>query len=411
MTDPKDPAAMTPALRCRGIEKRFGGSAPPEPARAVLAGVDLDVAPGSLTAVLGPSGGGKTTLLRIVAGLETPDAGAVSLFGRQVSGPRGFVPPESRRVGLVFQDYALFPHLTVLGNVAFGTPGPAGLSRARGALRMVGLSDFAARRPHELSGGEQQRVALARALAPEPEIVLLDEPFSNLDAPGRAGVRYEVAQLLERLGATAVLVTHDREEAFLLADRVALLLDGRVVRLGRPEELARDPGSRKAAMFLGESNFLPGKKEGREATCEIGRVELLPAASGVLPPAGPVEVLLPLDGLLVEPFAAERHGSGASATLTRASFHGAFQILEARLPSGALLRVRSPAREIWQGLLRPGQRVGLRPAGPVPAFPRDGTDADPRDGTDAGPREETDAFPREGADTTGHRRPGAARAI
>ena len=377
--------AAAPALCCRGIEKSFPGNGSQDGDRAVLAGVDLEVASGGLTAILGPSGGGKTTLLRIVAGLDTPDAGKVSLGGRTVTGPRGFVPPERRRVGFVFQDYALFPHLTALENVAFGVPGPAGLPRAWGALQMVGLSELAGQRPHELSGGEQQRVALARALAPEPALLLLDEPFSNLDAPRRAGVREEVAQLLRRLGTTAVLVTHDREEAFLLADRVVLLLGGRVIRSGRPEELARDPGSRAAARFLGESNFLPGESDGRSAACEIGQVELLPPASGGAPPRGAVEVLLPLDGLIVEPFAARR-GPGVSAVLTRASFHGAFQLVEARLPSGNCIRARSPAREVWQGLLRPGQRVRFRPAGPVPAFPpRDPDPSRPSSAPRAGP--------------------------
>ena len=367
MSRARGPAAGKPALSCRAIEKAFPGNGDPD--RTVLAGVDLDVLPGSLTAVLGPSGGGKTTLLRIVAGLEMADCGEVRLLGRTVSGMGVFVPPESRRVGLVFQEYALFPHLSALQNVAFGVPGPAGLTRAWGALQMVGLSEVAGQRPHELSGGEQQRVALARALAPEPAVVLLDEPFSNLDAPRRAGVREEVAQLLRRLGATAVLVTHDREEAFLLADRVVLLLEGRVVRAGSPEELARDPGSRAGAEFLGETNFLPGASDGKAAICEIGPVEILPPASGEGPPRGPVEVLLPLDGLVVEPLLEPERSAATTAVLTRASFHGAFWLIEARLPSGTGIAARSPARETWQGLLRPGQRVGLRPAGPVPVFP------------------------------------------
>jgi len=216
-------------------------------------------------------------------------------------------------------------------------------------------------------------VALARALAPEPAVVLLDEPFSNLDAPRRAGVREEVAQLLRRLDATAVLVTHDRAAAFLPAGQAVFLLDGRVVRSGRPEELARDPGSRAGAEFLGEINFLPGESDGKTALCEIGRVEILPPASGEERPRGPVEVLLPLDGLLVEPFVDEERAGSPVAVLTRAAFHGAFQLIEARLPSGRSIAARSPAREIWQGLLRPGQRVGLRPAGPVPVFPRSRT--------------------------------------
>ena len=302
-----------------------------------------------------------------MAGLEAADAGEVRLLGRTVSSGDVFVPPEQRRVGLVFQEYALFPHLSALQNVAFGVPGPAGLTKAWGALQLVGLSERAGQHPHELSGGEQQRVALARALAPEPAVVLLDEPFSNLDAPRRAGVREEVAQLLRGLGATAVLVTHDREEAFLLADRVVLLLDGTVVRSGTPEDLARDPGSRAGAEFLGETNFLPGESDGSVAVCELGSVEILPPSSGEAP-RGRVEVMLPLDGLVVEPFAAG--DPGIPAVLTRTQFHGAFQLIEMRLPSGNPIAARSPAREIWQGRLRPGQEVGLRPAGPVPVFPK-----------------------------------------
>ncbi len=349
------------ALEVQGVSKSFvadGG-------RVVLEDLDLEVAPGSLTAILGPSGGGKTTLLRVICGLEAADSGAIRLFGREVAGPKVFVAPEERRVGIVFQDYALFPHLSALRNVAFGVPGPAGLARAWGALQRLGLSDVADRRPEKLSGGEQQRVALARALAPEPSLLLLDEPFSNLDASLRAGVRSQVASLLRRLGTTTVLVTHDREEAFSLADRVVLLLEGRIRGAGAPEELARHPGSREAARFLGETNLLPGTSDGRTAVCELGRLSLLAGA-----PAGPVDVLLPLDRFEVAPFAGDDHPAApVVAALTRASFHGPYQMLSARLPSGFELTIRSPARETRQGLLRPGQRVGLSVRGPVAAFP------------------------------------------
>ncbi len=354
--------ASVPALEIRRLSRNFASDG----GRNVVADLDLTIAPGGVTALLGPSGGGKTTLLRMICGLETADAGTIRLFGREVTGPTVFVPPERRRVGIVFQDYALFPHLSALRNVAFGVPGPAGLTRAWGALQSLGLSEVAYRRPDRLSGGEQQRVALARALAPRPSLLLLDEPFSNLDAALRAGVREEVAALLRQLGTTAVLVTHDREEAFSLADRVALLLDGRVRGEGKPEELARNPGSPEAARFLGETNLIPATSDGASAACEFGRIELASPA-----PAGPVRVLLPLDRFEIEPFMGAAGPGRVVAVLTRASFHGAFQLLGARLPSGAEVTIRVPATETWQGLLRAGQRVGLAVRGPVAAFPPD----------------------------------------
>ena len=216
-------------VRCRGLTKIFGA------VRAVD-DMSLDVDPGEIVALLGPSGCGKTTFLRLIAGFERPDAGSVLLADEEVAGPGRFLPPERRRIGMVFQDYALFPHLSVADNVAFGLARRRRLS-ARGAhrdaaesvgrlLALVGLEGLGARLPHEISGGQQQRVALARALAPAPAVVLLDEPFSNLDATLRAEVRAEVRGILREAGATAVFVTHDQEEALSLADRVAVMRAG-----------------------------------------------------------------------------------------------------------------------------------------------------------------------------------------
>ena len=220
-----------PALRVRGLEKRYGDV-------EVLRGIDLDVERGEFLALLGPSGCGKTTALRVVAGFERPHAGSIEIGGDRVydataSGGR-WVPPEGRRVGMVFQDYALFPHLSVARNIAFGLPRNAANREARvtSALATVGLAGLGDRTPDQLSGGQQQRVALARALAPEPEVILLDEPFSNLDADLRASVREEVRQILREAGMTAVLVTHDQEEALSIADRVAVMLDGKIVQVG-----------------------------------------------------------------------------------------------------------------------------------------------------------------------------------
>ena len=213
---------------------------------------------GEVVAILGPSGCGKTTLLRLIAGFERPEAGTIEVAGRIVSDARTWVPPEARCVGMVFQDYALFPHLTVAENIGFGLSRRARPSRVPELLSIVGLDDLGRRYPHELSGGQQQRVALARALAPAPELVLLDEPWSNVDPHLRETLRAEVAEIIRPLGVTAVLVTHDREEAFSLADRIALMRDGKIVQEGTSEELYFAPASRWAAEFVGAGNVLTG---------------------------------------------------------------------------------------------------------------------------------------------------------
>ncbi len=238
-------------IRLDGVGKRFGDV-------VAVHETSLCVERGEVLALLGPSGCGKTTLLRLVAGFERPDAGTVEVGGRVVAGPGTWVPPERRRVGMVFQDYALFPHLTVAENVGFGLARRERGVRVPELLRLVGLDAHARRYPHELSGGEQQRVALARALAPRPELVLLDEPWSNLDGSLRESLRAEVADILRPLGVTIVLVTHDREEAFSLASRIALMRDGTILQAGPPEELYFAPRSRWAAEFVGAGNVLSG---------------------------------------------------------------------------------------------------------------------------------------------------------
>ena len=234
-----------------GVTKRFGDTVAVDEASLCVDG-------GEIVAILGPSGCGKTTLLRLVAGFEHPDAGTVEIGGRIVGGAGAWVAPEERRVGMVFQDYALFPHLTVSENVGFGLRRRARGARVAELLAMVGLGDLGRRYPHELSGGQQQRVALARALAPAPELVLLDEPWSNVDPFLRETLRGEVAEIIRPLGVTAVLVTHDREEAFSLADRVALMRDGAIIQEGTAEELYFSPSSRWAAEFVGAVNVLSG---------------------------------------------------------------------------------------------------------------------------------------------------------
>ena len=238
-------------IRLESVTKRFGDV-------VAVDGVSLCVERGEVIAILGPSGCGKTTLLRLVAGFERSETGTVEVAGRIVDDTRTWAPPEARRVGMVFQDYALFPHLTVTENVGFGLPRRARPGRVPELLSVVGLGDLGRRYPHELSGGEQQRVALARALAPAPELVLLDEPWSNVDPYLRETLRAEVAEIIRPLGVTAVLVTHDREDAFSLADRVALMREGTIVQDGTAEELYFSPSSRWAAEFVGAANVLTG---------------------------------------------------------------------------------------------------------------------------------------------------------
>jgi iron(III) transport system ATP-binding protein len=244
-------------------------------AQPVLRGVDLDVPAGSLTAVLGLSGCGKTTLLRVIAGFERAERGRVSLGSRVLDDGHTYIPPERRGIGYVPQEGALFPHLTVRGNVGFGLSREERRGAAVGELlEMVGLASLAERYPHQLSGGEQQRVALARALARRPEVLLLDEPFSSLDASLRAHVREEVHALLRAQGVTSVLVTHDQEEALSLADTVAVLRDGTIVQGGTPDQLYTRPADVELARFLGAVNLIDADFERGTARTSLGMLAL-----------------------------------------------------------------------------------------------------------------------------------------
>ena len=271
------------ALTVQGVTKSFG----PTP---VLSGVDLHVPAGSFTALLGPSGCGKTTLLRLIAGFDEPDTGTIAVADRTVVGAGRSVPARSRGIGFVPQEGGLFPHLTVAANVAFGLPRRQRKDRTRiaGLLELVGLSpDLADRAPHQLSGGQQQRVALARALAPQPSLVLLDEPFSSLDAGLREETRAGVAAALSAAGATTVLVTHDQAEALSMADQVAVMRGGRLVQLTDPRTLYRRPSDLDVATFVGEAVVLDAEVRDGRAHCALGDVVLeRPVADG------PVRVLL-----------------------------------------------------------------------------------------------------------------------
>jgi iron(III) transport system ATP-binding protein len=353
---PADPA---PALRVQGLKKRFGD-------QEVLRGIDLAAARGEFLALLGPSGCGKTTALRLIAGFEHPDAGTIEVGGELVSDadrPGGrWVPPEGRRVGMVFQDYALFPHLSVARNVAFGLPRTMRdrERRVAAALETVGLGGLGERTPDRLSGGQQQRVALARALVPEPEVILLDEPFSNLDAELRSAVREEVRQILREAGATAVLVTHDQEEALSIADRVAVMLEGKIVQAGPPEELYHRPASRAIADFVGDAQFLPGEAAGRRAQTALGAIPLHAHLDG------PVDLLLRPEMLRLAP-AADADERATMATIVSRAFFGHDQLLTLRLDSGPTLKARLGA----YGGFRPGDRVGVTVRGGALAYPRE----------------------------------------
>ncbi len=340
-----------PALQCVGIGKRFGDL-------PVVGGFDLHVPRGEICALLGPSGCGKTTALRLIAGFERLDRGRVVIGDRLVacaeSGREVHLPPEQRRVGMVFQDYALFPHLSVRGNVGFGLP--RGLrAAADAALALVGLQDLGERMPAHLSGGQQQRVALARALAPRPDVLLLDEPFSNLDASLRARVRAEVRDILREAGATAVLVTHDREEAFTVADRVAVMLDGRVAQIGCPEDVALRPRTRAISDFLGEAQYLPGTANGRTVRCALGTAPLY------TPLYGPVTVVVPPEAVCLDRIGDD---DGARGVVLHRQFLGHSFLLTVALDTGPTLTVRSGVHDAPETR----QRVAVRLAGPVHAL-------------------------------------------
>ncbi|ESS06315.1 MAG: ABC-type spermidine/putrescine transport system, ATPase component [uncultured archaeon A07HB70] len=256
-------------LELDDVSKSFGDE-------AVIDDLSLSVREGEILTLLGPSGCGKTTTLRLVAGLDRPDAGTVRLHGETVSGPESHVPPEDRGVGVVFQEFALFPHLTAAENVGFGLqdrPEAEREARVAELLDLVGLADRGDAHPDELSGGQQQRVALARAIAPEPAVVLLDEPFSNLDVDLRVEMREEVRRILKTAGVTAVSVTHDQEEALSISDRVAVVNDGRIEQSGAPESVFQQPESRFVAGFLGHAAFLPGRVVGGEVRTGLGPVD------------------------------------------------------------------------------------------------------------------------------------------
>ncbi|WP_151718032.1 ABC transporter ATP-binding protein [Gemmobacter serpentinus] len=314
-----------PRLVVDALSRSFGG-------RRVVEDVSLTIAPGQVTCLLGPSGCGKSTTLRMIAGVETADQGRVVIDGDTVVGPGVHVPPEARGIGLMFQDFALFPHLSVARNVGFGLKGDAQARQARvdELLEKVNLAGYGQKHPHELSGGEQQRVALARALAPRPRLMLMDEPFSGLDNRLRDGIRDSTLEVLKAEGAAVLLVTHEPDEALRMADEIALMRDGRIVQRGAPYNLYNSPTDRAAAAFFSDINVIEGVSRGALTETPFGRFLTPGHADGAK-----VEIVIRPQHLKIDfdragrgPHPTELEGTPARGTVLRARFLGRESLVE-----------------------------------------------------------------------------------
>jgi iron(III) transport system ATP-binding protein len=351
-------------LTVSGLHKAFG-------THPVLSGLDLEIPAGAFAAILGPSGSGKTTLLRLLAGFERADAGTITIGDRVVDGPGAdYVPPERRRIGYVPQEGALFPHLTVAANVGFGLQAKQRRSARTGELlESVGLAGMGKRYPHQLSGGQQQRVALARALAISPEVVLLDEPFASLDAHMRASVRADVQRICQGAGTTAILVTHDQDEALSMADRVAVLRDGRIVQYAAPQDLYTRPADPGLARFVGDANLIEGSVPGGLAgtvDTVLGPLPLDPAGFSQAGP-GPVTVMLRPEQL--EVLSAEPAAAGLAATVVSCEYYGHDAVIRVR-PDDQAAGQQIIIRTTGGPQLPPGSPVVVRARGPVIAWSR-----------------------------------------
>ncbi len=338
---------MPALIRCRSVSKRFGD------VKAVDS-VSLALHPGEIVAILGQSGCGKTTLLRLIAGYEELDSGEVEVGGHTVSSASEHAPPERRGIGMVFQEYALFPHMTVAQNVGFGLRGMSARDRRRriwDALSLVELLGFEERFPHELSGGQQQRVALARTLAPSPLAVLLDEPFSNLDAGMRLAVRQDVVAILRAKSIAAVFVTHDVEEAFAIADRIGVMVEGRLVQTDAPDALYSAPCGIDVARLVGDCDFIDGVMRGGAVDTSIGMLRA-ECADGRIRDGGAALVMVRPQDLRIDADA------DSACVVAAHEFHGADTVLTAQMPCGGTVRCRQPG----YSPLTTGARVRLTPS-------------------------------------------------
>jgi iron(III) transport system ATP-binding protein len=334
---------MNPAspltLEVEGLSHAYGS-------HQVVRDLSFSLPSGAIGCLLGPSGCGKTTVLRCIAGFEEPQQGAIRINGRAVSGAGATVPPEKRRIGMVFQDYALFPHLSVSANIAFGLRGAGADARVRELAALVGLSTSLEKYPHEISGGQQQRVALARALAPRPDLLLLDEPFSNLDVDLRERLSAEVREIIKASGATAVLVTHDQQEAFAMADEIGVLHDGRIQQWDIAYNLYHRPVNRFVADFVGQGAFLPAKAvNSHQLEIELGLLR------GSSPHGnGSLEVLLRPDDVVHDDAAPTK------AEVVHKAFRGAEILYTLRLESGSKVLALVPSHHNHAI----GERIGIR---------------------------------------------------
>lgn len=331
-------------INLKNVAKSYKGA-------EAVKGISFKVKKGEIFAILGPSGSGKSTILRLIAGLEVPDHGEIIIEGKTVAASNGlFVPPEKRNVGMVFQDYALFPHLNVKRNIAFGLNRFNGAARAEIVSRMfefAGLKGFEDRYPHQLSGGQQQRIALARALAPSPVVVLLDEPFSSLDDELRVYTRDETQRILKKARATAIIVTHNQEEAFAIADHVAVMNQGHIEQIDSPDNIYHFPATRFVADFVGQADFIEGVVEVSGIRTEIG----IFSNSASLAEGTEVQIMIRPEDKAISP------DEKGTAEVVRRYFKGSENLYCLKLPSGRLIHSSAPSTLI----IRAGARVRVEP--------------------------------------------------